>query len=169
MGILDGNPQKEPMHYGEVFGAWSYLLGVKSMIASYQTCVNHTGDGDLKNLLEEAIQMAKEEEKEVEALLKENGVAIPPAPPERAEANLDDIPTGARMMDPEIGAMLSTNTAKGLIACSTIMGESIREDIGLLFGRFHLDRAKFGLKALRLMKEKGWLVPPPLHVHTTGE
>ena len=26
MGILSGNPQNEPLHYGEVFDIWSYLL-----------------------------------------------------------------------------------------------------------------------------------------------
>ena len=25
MGILSGNPQDEPMHYGEVYGAWTHL------------------------------------------------------------------------------------------------------------------------------------------------
>lgn len=29
MGILSGNPQNEPMHYGKVFGAWSYVLTKK--------------------------------------------------------------------------------------------------------------------------------------------
>lgn len=37
MGILSGNPKKEPLHYGEVFGTWSYLLAAKGLIAGYQT------------------------------------------------------------------------------------------------------------------------------------
>jgi len=169
MGKMDGNPKEEPMHYGEVFAAWTYLMQEKGMIASYQTMVNHTGDEDLKSLLEETIKMGKSEAKEVEALMKENGVALPAAPPERPEANLEDIPAGARVMDEEIAAMLSMNTAKGLVACSTIMGECIREDIGLMFGRFHMEKSKIGLKALRLNKEKGWLVNPPLHLHTPND
>ncbi|TKH09184.1 hypothetical protein FC697_27455, partial [Bacillus wiedmannii] len=28
MGILSGNPQNEPLHYGEVFDIWSALLTV---------------------------------------------------------------------------------------------------------------------------------------------
>ena len=44
MGILSGNPQNEPLHYGEVFDIWSYLLA----IASHQVFMNHTGDEDLK-------------------------------------------------------------------------------------------------------------------------
>ncbi|SFK48357.1 Protein of unknown function [Brevibacillus centrosporus] len=53
MGILSGNPQNEPMHYGEVFGIWSYLSTTKGLLVGYQTFINHTGDKDLKNFLED--------------------------------------------------------------------------------------------------------------------
>ncbi|PAF39596.1 hypothetical protein CHH69_07305, partial [Terribacillus saccharophilus] len=26
MGILSGNPQDEPLHYGEVYGLWTFVL-----------------------------------------------------------------------------------------------------------------------------------------------
>lgn len=48
MGILSGNPKNEPMHYGEVFGTWSFLLTAKGMVAGYQTHLNHAGDEDLQ-------------------------------------------------------------------------------------------------------------------------
>lgn len=169
MGILSGNPKDEPMHYGEVFGTWTYLSVNKGLLAGYQTAINHTGDGDLKKLLEEAIQGMKAENQQIEELLKANGVGLPPSPPERPAANLEDIPIGARMNDPEISATLSMDVAKGLVACSTIMGQSIREDIATMFGQFHLNKAQFGAKVLRLNKEKGWLVPPPLHLGTSNK
>lgn len=59
MGIFSGNPKEYPMHYGEVFSIWTYLFESKGMIAAYQTLINHTGDSDLKKLLEEAIQGAE--------------------------------------------------------------------------------------------------------------
>lgn len=163
MGILSGNPKDEPMHYGEVFSTWSFLLVGKGMKAAYQTLLNHAGDVDLKKLLEESIQQCEQERKQIEELLKANGVALPPTPPERPEACLEDIPIGARYLDNEVAAMLSADLASGLVACSTIMGQSIREDIALMFGQFHVQKAAIGAKALRLTKEKGWLIPPPLH------
>lgn len=163
MGILSGNPKNEPMHYGEVFGIWSFLVGAKGMIACYQTHLNHTGDTDLHELLEEALKQKEQEVKQIEALLKENGVGLPPTPPERPKANLESIPVGARFMDQEIAASLAADVAAGLVACSTIMGESIREDIAMMFGQMHTQKAAFGAKVLRLNKEKGWLIPPPLH------
>lgn len=164
MGILSGNPKDEPMHYGEVFGAWSYSLTVKGLVAGYQTQLNHAGDEDLQKLIIEAIESGQQEIKQIETLLKENGVAMPPTPPERPKACLDEIPAGARFQDPEIAAMLAINTAAGLVSCSTIMGQSIREDIAMMFGQFHTQKAALGLKILRMNKEKGWLVPPPLHL-----
>lgn len=169
MGILNGNPKDEPMHYGEVFSIWSYSLTTKGLVAGYQTHLNHAGDDDLKKLLQEAIDGGQEEIRQVEALLKENGVALPPTPPDRPKACLEDIPAGARFADPEIAAMLAMNVAAGLVTCSTIMGESIREDIAMLFGQLHTQKAAFGLKVLRLNKEKGWLIPPPLHVNKAAD
>lgn len=169
MGILSGNPQDEPMHYGEVFGAWSFLLTAKGAIAGYQTHLNHAGDEDLLKLLEETINNGQQEIQQIETLLKENGVGLPPSPPERPKAHLEDIPAGARFTDPEIAAMLSENIAAGLVACSTIIGQSIREDIAGMFGQFHMQKAALGVKALRLNKEKGWLIPPPLHHYKADE
>ncbi|KIV50272.1 hypothetical protein AM501_12875 [Aneurinibacillus migulanus] len=165
MGVLSGNPQQEPMHYGEVFGVWSYLVGAQGMLAGYQTLINHTGDKDLRKFLEDTIQnVIKPEIEQTQALLKNNGVALPPAPPERSGASLENIPAGARFTDPEIAASVSKDIAAGLVACSQMMGQSIREDIALMFGQFHMKKAQYGATLLRINKEKGWLIPPPLQV-----
>lgn len=166
MGILSDNPQNEPMHYGEVFGVWSYLATTKGLLATYQTFINHTGDKDLRRFLDDVTGIMKQEIEQVENLLKVNGVGLPPSPPERPTANLESIPVGARFKDPEIAAGVSINIAAGLVACSQVMGQSIREDIALMFGQFHMTKAQYGARLLRINKDKGWLVPPPLHVTT---
>lgn len=169
MGILSGNPKDEPMHYGEVFGTWSFLLGAKAMVAGYQTMLNHIGDGDLHKLVEESIEAAQQEAKQIEILLKENGIGLPPSPPDRPKACLEEIPVGARFMDNEIAAAISADIAAGLVACSQMIGSCIREDIAMMFGQFHTQKATLGGKYLRLNKEKGWLIPPPLHIHKSVE
>lgn len=164
MGIFTGNPKEEPLHYGEVFGIWSNIAANNGLIAGYQTFINHTGDEDLKKILEDAVQGMKDENKQLERILKFNGVGLPPAPPERPIARLEDIPVGARFNDPEISAAISMDVAKGLVACSQAMGMSTREDIAMMYAQFHMSKAQLGAKLLRLNKNKGWLVPPPLHV-----
>lgn len=164
MGILSGNPKDEPLHYGEVFGIWTNLTTNNGLIAAYQTFYNHAGDEDLKKLIEEAVQSMEEENKQLEKVLKVNGVGLSPAPPARPVARLEDIPVGAKFNDPEISAALSLDVAAGLVACSQAMGSAIREDIGMMYGQFHTNKAQLGVKLLRLNKSKGWLITPPLHV-----
>ena len=108
----------------------------------------------------------KDENKQLEVILKNNGIGLPPAPPERPKARLEDIPVGARFKDPEISATLSMNSSAGLVACSQAMTMCIREDIALMFGQFQLKKVQIGAKLLRLNKVKGWLVPPPLHLNS---
>ncbi|MEY9865416.1 hypothetical protein ABIE66_000795 [Peribacillus sp. B2I2] len=57
----------------------------------------------------------------IELSLKENNVGLPPSLPERPIANLEDIPVGARLQDPEISASVSIDISAGLVACSQIM------------------------------------------------
>ncbi len=163
MGILSGNPTNEPMHYGEVFATWTALQTVKGAIAAYQTKLNHIGDNDLYKLMEDMISQGKQEEKQLEQLLKDNGVGLPPAPPDRPKAKLEEIPIGARFQDPEIAAAIARDNSMALVSASQVMGQCIREDIAMMFGQFHTEKATFGARILRLNKEKGWLIPPPLH------
>lgn len=79
-------------------------------------------------------------------------------------AKLEDIPAGARFSDQEIAAAISAELAAGLVLCSQVMAKSVREDIAALFGKFHAATAALSLRALRMNKEKGWLVPPPLQM-----
>lgn len=36
----------------------------------------------------------------------------------------------------------------------------------MMFGQFYATKAQFGSRLLRMNKEKGWLIPPPLHMDT---
>ena len=141
MGILSGNPKDEPMHYGEVFGLWSFVSVTKGCLAAYQTYLNHIGDKDLHKLILEVIDQCKQEIKESEALLKENGVGLPPSPPERPEACLEDIPVGARFQDMEISAAVSIEIGAGLVTCSQLISQSIREDLATMFAQIHMQKA----------------------------
>ena len=124
---------------------------------------NHTGDNDLKVFLEDLSENCiKQEEQQVEMILKENGIRLPPAPPDRPMVNIEDIPSGARFNDPEIAVLISRELMAGKILFSYIIGISIREDIGEMYLEFHTQRAEYQDKLLKINKEKGWLIPPPL-------
>ncbi|HET7627318.1 MAG TPA: DUF3231 family protein [Bacillales bacterium] len=165
MGILSGNQQDEPMHYGEVFAVWSSLAAAQSQQTACEVYYNHAGDDDLKQFISDMVQdVVKPSIKETEQLLKVNEVTLPPAPPERADASRQEIPQGARILDPEISAALAKDITTGLVADSQIIGQATREDIAALFARFHMEKVQMGQRLLRINKEKGWLLTPPLHV-----
>lgn len=169
MGILSGSPKDNPMHYGEIFGVWTASVAAKGALSCYQAYLNHAGDKELKKILGDLIDQAKLEMKELDTLLTDNGITPAPALPERPEVKLEDIPAGARFTDPEIAAKIAADTSLGLVACSQMMGQSIREDIGALFAKYHATMAAIGLRILQMNKEKGWLVPPPLQVKRPEE
>lgn len=163
-GILGGNPKDEPMHYGEIFSVWQASMMAKGAVSAYRAFLNHAGDKDLKKILSALIDQAELEVSECDKLLADNGIATAPNLPERPDAKLEDIPVGARFTDPEISASIASAVAAGLVACSQVMGQSIREDVGALFAKYHLTKAALGLRILKLSKEKGWLIPPPLQI-----
>lgn len=164
MGILSGNPKDEPLHYGEVFNVWTFSTKAKGCVSVYRAYTYHAGDNDLKKILAALIDQAELEAKECDTILINNGIAPSPDLPVRPEAKLTEIPVGARITDLEIAALIGADTAASLAYCSQIIGMSIREDIGALFGKYHISKAALGLRILEMCKEKGWLVPPPLHV-----
>ncbi|MFE5318270.1 DUF3231 family protein [Paenibacillus sp. NPDC056579] len=164
MGILSGNPKDEPLHYGEISSVWQFSTKAKGCISAYRAYQYHAGDKELKKTLEELIDQAELEVSECDTILSQNGITPSPSLPDRPEAKLEDIPVGARFTDQEIAAMIGADTSMGLVACSQIMGMSIREDIGALFAKYHVTKTALGLKILRMSKEKGWLIPPPLQI-----
>lgn len=162
MGVLSGNSSKEPLHVGEITGIWAYLLSTNGLLRLYETLNNHAGDDDLKRELQDLHQTMEEETVKLAQLLKENGIPLPPETPERPVADAETIPPGARVLDPEIANIVSMNLGQGLVSCSMVMGQCVREDVGMLFGQFHASKALAGAKWLRLMKKKAWLITPPL-------
>lgn len=164
MAILGGNPKDEPMHYGEIYSVWQTSMMAKGTVSCYRAYLNHAGDKDLKRILGSLIDQAELEAAECDKLLKENGIALPPALPDRPEAKLEDIPIGARFTDPEIAARIAAENGAGLVACSQVMAQCIREDIGALFAKYHLTKVNLGGRILTMNKEKGWLIPPPLQL-----
>ncbi|MFE5318161.1 DUF3231 family protein [Paenibacillus sp. NPDC056579] len=165
MGILSGINQKdEPLHYGEIHDLWQFSMKAKGCISAYRAYQYHAGDKDLKKLLGDLIDQAELEVSECDTILNHNGIASSPPLPNRPEAKLEEIPVGARFSDQEIAAMIGADTSMGLVACSMVMGKSTREDIGTLFAKYHTTKAALGLRILRVTKEKGWLIPPPLQL-----
>ncbi|MGM9925622.1 MAG: DUF3231 family protein [Bacillus sp. (in: firmicutes)] len=170
MGILSGNPQNEPLHYGEVYGLYTQVAAAKAALDGYQVYYNHTGDKDLKEFIKGLITNSiKPEIEEVEKILLANDIVVPPTPAERPSVDIEQIPVGARLQDVQVAYAISRDIAAGLTAMSALISQCIREDIALMLAQQSAKRLKDGAVLLKMMKEKGWLVPPPLHMETKNQ
>lgn len=170
MGILSGNPQKEPLHYGEVYGLSMQLAAAKAALDAYQVFFNHTGDKDLRKFIKDVIESSiKPNIEEVEEVLIANDIVVPPTPAERPEVDIEQIPPGARFQDVQVATMIARDIATGITAMSGLISQCLREDIALMLTKQSAKSLKDGATLLQMMKEKGWLVPPPLHMNTQNK
>src|SRR5690625_2620269 len=163
--MFDGKQQAEPFHAGEVYHLWSFLLHTKEYFVTLQVLRNHAGDQKLKDFLDDFLENGiKPEEEQVESILKDAGIRLPPAPPDRPNVKVEDIPAGARFNDPEIAHLVQKELLAGKMLCSYIMGICVHEDIKTLFGEFHTLKEEYDVKLAQIRKEKGWVISPPINV-----
>lgn len=157
--------QQEPFHSGEVYHLWAYLYFTKHLLVTMQVLINHTSDQELKGYAEDLVESCLIEEKEqVEGILKEAGIRLPPAPPDRPEVEIEDIPAGARFNDSEIAFLIQKNLMEERTSSSHHIGIAQREDIREMFAEFHAQQEDYERKLLQLTKDKGWLVLPPINI-----
>lgn len=165
MAISEVKNHAEAFHSGEVYNLWSYLYDTKAYTVTLQILINHTEDEALGDFLDDLLENGvEEEEQQVEAILKEAGIRLPPAPPNRPNVEVQDIPAGARFHDPEIAHFVHKELMAGKLMCTYMMGISVQEDIRTLFSEFHTQKAESDLKLATISKEKGWIVPPPINI-----
>lgn len=158
--------EEEPLHSGEIYHLWNFLYDGKANIVTLQVLINHSGEQDLKIFLEDLLENCFEEESsQIEGFLKELGIRLPPAPPDRPHVELQDIPAGARFNDAEIASIVKKELTYGRTLCSYIIGCSAQEFVRTLFEEFHSERASYEQKLLTISKEKGWITSPPISVN----
>ncbi|WP_284139634.1 DUF3231 family protein [Virgibacillus sp. LDC-1] len=162
---MSKNKENEPFHSGEIYHLWAYLFHTKHYLVTLQVFINHTGDEDLKAYLEDLLENeVTQEAQQIEMILKEAGIRLPPAPPDRPNVEVEDIPAGARFHEPEIAILVQEELMYGKIQCSSMMNISIRTDFEEIFGDFHEQKTTYYRKLSDLSKKKGWVVSPPVHI-----
>lgn len=164
-----GELKEEPLHYGEIFAIWNYLTFVNGALVEYQTYLNHVGDKDLQNYLAEITSgPIRYLIREFEAILKAAGTVLPSRLPEKSPVPLQSIPEGARISDREIVAAIFRNISFALSTLGQIIPLCTHEDLKRVFAEILIMMLKYEETILRIRKEKGWLLQPPLHYSGAG-
>lgn len=158
-------PDQQPFHSGEIYYLWTYLHETKELLVTIQVLRNHTEDNQLKRFLDDILENCfSDHGQQIEAILKDNGIRLPPAPPDRPNVELSDIPAGARFNDPEIYRLLQKELTARISLCSYIIGLSNHEMIKEIFADFHSLKLEYELKLTKLATEKGWYTSPPINI-----
>lgn len=157
--LTDNN--KDPLHMGEVMACWTYLAFVGNIITYEEVGLNTVTDPKLKQLIEDALKIAKAHKKQLTELMKKEGVSLPSLPETKPKSDPSAIPPGAKLTDDEVINTLEINFVFAADTCAASASQCIRTDVGLMFLKFQADKFSLGFQAKQLMRKKGWLKIPP--------
>lgn len=154
---------EEPPHVGEVMHLWALNTAVKESRAFCLLMVNHTNDPEVKQSVEHFIDDLEEPlAKQLETVLRNEGIPIAPPTSDKPKANERDVPPGAKLTDAEIMNLLVVKLEGMLLLCFNGLMQALRDDVAAIFldGFQHALAQGFTLK--KTMRKRGWLrVPPP--------
>lgn len=159
--LSDG--KKPPLHVGEVMNLWFYLTATEQTIRGEQVSFNTVQDAELKEKIEDVINKVHNPiREELKEFLRNEGVPLPKATPDKPIEDFRSIPEGGKLSDEEIANLLSFNIVLGITYACRGLTESVRPDVAAMFAKFQMKKAAFSLTLRELMAKKGWmLVPPP--------
>lgn len=158
--FADDEP-KPPLTVVETSNSWLYYAFLHDALGVSQAALNTTTVVNLSEAIHE--ELIKVQMTELQTLLVEEGVPLPPASEQKPKCKSDDIPQGVKMTDYEIANELSLKIATAVVTCATVVSESIRNDVGILFARFLSQKIAYGTNLKTLMKKRGWLKVPPYY------
>ncbi|WP_284645780.1 DUF3231 family protein [Paenibacillus silviterrae] len=154
----------QPLHAGEVMGSWIYLAGLELAKTSVQYGINTTTDRELKSLLEEDLQLGNSQRERLHKFLLKEGISLPPSPEDLPHSEPRDVPLGAKLTDDVIANELSLKIASLIMQAATIVTQSIRTDVGVMFLEFQTEKVTFSGKLKQVMRKRGWIRVPPFFV-----
>ncbi|MDU0205138.1 MULTISPECIES: DUF3231 family protein [Paenibacillus] len=160
--FLDG--EKPPLNVGEVMNLWFYFTATDQTMRGEQVSFNITEDPELKEKLQEVINdVHRPILDEITAFLKNEGIPMPEASPDKPVGDFRHIPVGSKLSDEEIASLLSFNLVLGINYGCRGLTEAVRPDVAALFAKFQMKKIIFSLTLKDLLMRKGWLKAPPYY------
>lgn len=156
--------KKPPLHIGEAFNLWYYLIGVEQSKRSTEVGFNSAQDAALRDRLQDLMQGVHNPIiQELQEFLKSENVPLPDVTPEKPiNGSYKDIPPGAKLTDEEIANLVIFNELVGIQIAGKALTESVRADVGGMFTKYFMMKVAWSLTLKQLMQERGWLrIPPP--------
>lgn len=153
-----------PMHVGEVQTLWAYAVAIDEGRNMCLLMNNHTSDPELRErMIHYVAEVEEPQRKRLYAIMKDEGLPLPPVTSDKAKADPNEVPIGAKMTDGEIANVFMAKLIAALQLLQMGMIQALRNDVAsMLYGfQNELLRESFILK--EMMAKRGWLKTPPLH------
>lgn len=158
----DNEPKPRP-HIGEAMGCWLYFSAIAEEIPMLESCINTTTDDDLLKLLREAKNLAEHQRNILQSFMINEGIPLSQTSESKPKSDPNSIPLGVKATDEEMANLISAKVATNIVMCSTNMSQSIRNDIGLMWARFHVEKMIYGMELKTTMRKRGWIKVPPYY------
>jgi len=153
-----------PPHVGEAYFVWAYYVAAKESRILSLMMLNHTNDPELKESIEHFINDVLEPQaKQLTDLLRTEGIDMPAGTGDKAKADEQQIPSGAKMTDNEIANMLLVKLNGLLLFSFMALFGAVRDDISAMFYNFQAHVMAQSYTQKKLMQKRGWLLVPPYY------
>jgi hypothetical protein len=159
---FDNEPKPRP-HIGEAMGCWLYYTAIAEEIPALEASLNTTTDDDLINLVIRSKKLAHHQKSILEKFMIDEGIPLSPIAQSKPKSDPNSVPLGVKVTDDEIANFVAIKVASNIVMCSTNMSQSVRNDIGLMWARFHAEKMIFGMELKTAMRYRGWIKVPPYY------
>ncbi|MFC0273151.1 DUF3231 family protein [Metabacillus herbersteinensis] len=154
---------KSRLHIGEAMGCWLYYTALAEEIPVLESALNTTTDNVLIELLKDGTKLGINQKKILGEFMIKEGVALPDISGHKPNSDPNSVPLGVKATDIEIANLISAKVATNIVMCSSNISQCIRSDIGLMWIRFHSEKAIYGMDVKTKMREHGWIKVPPYY------
>lgn len=154
---------KSRLHIGEAMGCWLYYTAIAEEIPVLEAALNTTTDNVLIELLNDGKKLASHQKSILESFMIKEGIPLAETSEHKPNSDPNAVPLGVKATDSEIANLISAKVASNIVMCSSNVSQSIRSDIGLMWIRFHSEKAIYGIDVKTKMREHGWIKVPPYY------
>jgi hypothetical protein len=145
ISVDDKNETKSPLHVIEVGDCWKYLAMVEEFLRYEEMGLNTSTDDEVIEMLTDTAKLCESQIKNLSKFMKEEGIPLPEATSSKPNSNSKDIPLGVKLTDIELANGIAFKVVTCLQACAIGQADSVRNDVGMIWLRFYLDWASFGV------------------------
>ncbi|MFD1039089.1 DUF3231 family protein [Virgibacillus byunsanensis] len=157
------NEPKSPFNIIEAGDCWKYITMVEEFIRYEEIGLNTTTDDEVKEMLNDVIKQCESHIKKLSTIMKEEGIPLPDVTSAKPKSEPNEIPLGVKLTDDEIANGVAFKLIVCMQACAKGQGDSIRNDIGMVWLNFYSEWVVLGTTLKTLMRKRGWLKVPPFY------